>query len=40
LSDSDKVSNKIVLRPGQELPDPFEKIASGESDILPGFPAF
>jgi hypothetical protein len=40
LSDPNKICNKIVLRPGQELPDPFEKAASGENDCLPGFPAF
>jgi hypothetical protein len=40
LTDPAKLANKIVLRPGQELPDPFEKVASGESDFLPGFPAF
>jgi hypothetical protein len=40
LSDPARLANKIVLRPGQELPDPLEKIARGESDVLPGFPAF
>jgi hypothetical protein len=40
LTDPAKLVNKIVLRPGQELPDPFEKAASGESEELPGFPAF
>jgi hypothetical protein len=40
LTDPARLVNKIVLRPGQELPDPLEKAASGESDVLPGFPAF
>jgi hypothetical protein len=40
LTDPAKLANKIVPRPGQELLDPFEKVASGESDWLPGFPAF